>query len=370
LLKKIFTLAPYLVIILSLTSCSIDLSQPVPATSPTRNSITVSTPSSSQSDSTRPVTWAGLNLTGKLVYSRVSSSDDVSALSMETLDLVTGEIKKIFTAPEDGWIYYSTVSPDGKQLIISYVPPSANNPSHNQALYTLPMDGSTPPKLMVMPPTDSDQYIQVEWSPDGKYLYFVHNNYETQPANQIFPSYQIFRMTYPDGQPAQIADNAFWPRISPDSSKMVYVSLDPVGGKSELFLANADGTNAQAIKTDGLPDQGVKDAPVIAPDGQSIIFSAPSPEQSYQPNWLDQLMGVQIVKAHSLPSDWWSVPMTGGEVTRLTQIQATSLFGKMLPDKKHLVSFSMQGLFVMDLDGSNLTSLIPDPGGSTVDWLP
>ena len=79
-------------------------------------------------------------------------------------------------------------------------------------------------------------------------------------------------------------------------------------------------------------------------------------------------MGVQIVKAHSIPSDWWSIPITGGTATRLTQIQSTGLFGNLSPDGKHLVSFSMQGLFVMELDGSNLTSLMPDPGGSTVDW--
>jgi len=367
-MRKIISTALYLLITISLIGCAIDVSQPVPATAPPTATLVGSTPASS--GSTRPVTWAGLNLTGRLVYSRVSSDNDISALSIETLDLATGEINKIFTAPEDAGIYYSSVSPDGKQLVISYVPPTAANPARNQALYVLPMDGSVPPKLLVTPPTDYDQYIQVEWSPDGKYLYYVHNNYKTQPADQIYPSYQIFRMAYPNGQPEQIVDNAFWPRISPDSSKLVYVSLDPVAGTSELFLANADGTNAQIVNMGGSQNIGIKDAPVFSPDGHSIIFSAPSPAQSYQPNWLDKIMGVQIVKAHNVPSDWWSVPITGGEPTRLTQIQSTNLYASMSPDHKHLVSFSLQGLFVMELDGSNLTSLIPDPGGSTVNWLP
>lgn len=372
-MKKFLSIAIAIVIFLSLVSCSVDLNQPAPAaaTPPANNP---NTPGAaldpSQSGSTLPVTWAGLNLTGRLVYTRLSSSNDVSALSVESLDLVTGGIKTIFTAPGDGWIYYSTVSPDGREVIISYVPPSANNSARNQALYILPIDGSTPPKLLVTPPTNADQYIQVEWSPDGKYLYFVHNNYETQPAGQIFPSYQILRMAYPDGQPEQIVDKAFWPRISPDSTKMVYTSLDPDAGTSELYLANADGTNPQVINTGDSKNQGIKDAPLFAPDGQSIIFSAPSPAQSYQPNWLDKLMGVQIAEAHSIPSDWWSVPITGGTPTRLTQLQSTNLFGRIAPDKKHLISFSAQGMFVMELDGSNLTSLIPDSGGTTVDWLP
>ncbi len=357
-----FCLVVYLLIAVSLIGCSVDLSQPVPTAVSPIATLSDATPSSPSSGSTtRPVTWANLNLTGRLVYSRASSDNDASVVNVETLNLVTGEINKIFTVPDDGGIYYSSVSPDGKQLVISYVPPTATNSARNQALYVLPMDGSAPPKLLVTPPTDYDQYIQVEWSPDGKYLYFVHNNYKTQPADQIYPTYEIYRMAYPDGQPEQIVKHAFWPRISPDSSKLVYVSLDPVAGTSELFLANADGTNPQVVNMGSSQNIGIKD---------TLIFSAPSPEQSYQPNWLDKLMGVQIVKAHSIPSDWWSVPVTGGNPKRLTQIQSTNLYGSISPDNKHLVSFSMQGLFVMDLDGSNLTSLIPDPGGSTVNWLP
>jgi Tol biopolymer transport system component len=367
-MRKNFSVMLCLLLTLSLISCSIDVSQPATANSPSNTIEVVSTPNPSAS--TGSVTWGGLSLTGHLVYSRVSSNNDISELSIETLDLATRETRKIFTAPDDAWVYYSAVSPDGKQLIISYVPPSASNPSRNQALYQLPMDGSAAPQLVVTPPTEFDQYIQVEWSPDGKYLYYVHNNYKAQAADQIFPSYEIYRMAYPDGQPEQIANNAFWPRVSPDSSKLVYVSLDPVSGTSELFLANTDGTNALVIKTGSSQDPGIKDAPFFSPDGQTIIFSAPSPEQSYQPTWLDRLMGVQIVKAHSIPSDWWSVPITGGAPTRLTQIQSTNLFARMSPDNQHLVSFSMEGLFVMELDGSNLTSLMPDPGGSTVSWLP
>jgi len=359
----------FTILILTTSGCAIELSQqpvatPLPVDTPTAAS------TSSPADSTKPVTWAALNLTGRVVYSRVSSNDDISALSVETLDLITGGIKTIFTAPEDAWIYYAAVSPDGNQLVISYVPPSSTNPDRNQALYILPIDGSAPPHLLIKPPTAFDQYIQVEWSPDGKYLYYVYSNYNTQPADQIYPSYKIFRMAYPDGQPEQIAENAFWPRVSPDSSKLVYVSLDPNTGTGDLFLANADGTNAQAIKIDGAEPPGIKDAPIFAPDGRSILFSAPSPQQSYHPNWIDRFMGVQIAKAHSIPSDWWSVPITGGAPTRLTNIQATGLFGSIAPDQKHLVSYSMNGLFVMDLDGSNLTSLIPDPGGSTVNWIP
>ena len=82
-------------------------------------------------------------------------------------------------------------------------------------------------------------------------------------------------------------------------------------------------------------------------------------------------MGIQVAKAHSIPSDWWSVPLSGGVPTRLTNIQTINLFASRLPDNKHIVSVSGDGLFVMNLDGSNLTQLVTDSGvHGTVRWIP
>lgn len=132
-----------------------------------------------------------------------------------------------------------------------------------------------------------------------------------------------------------IVDHAFWPRISSDSSKLVYVSLVPVSGLNELFIANADGSNSRKVSFSGAWIPDIIDAPIFSPDGQSILFSAPGPSQSYQPNWFEKLMEIQVAKAHSVPSDWWSVPISGGTPTRLTNIQTINLFASILPDKKH-----------------------------------
>ena len=120
-----------------------------------------------------------------------------------------------------------------------------------------------------------------------------------------------------------------------------------------------------------LDHHAIIDAPILSPDGQAVIFSAASPSQTYQPNWLDRLMGVQVVHAHNVPSDWWSVPISGGTSTRLTQLQTIKLFADISPDQKHIVSLSGEGVFVMDADGSNLTQLLFDPGVSgTLSWIP
>ena len=82
-------------------------------------------------------------------------------------------------------------------------------------------------------------------------------------------------------------------------------------------------------------------------------------------------MGIKVARAHSIPSDWWSVPVTGGEVIRLTQIQTINLFASISPDQSGIASVSREGLFTMDLDGSDLTQLLFTPGVSgTVSWIP
>jgi Tol biopolymer transport system component len=293
-----------------------------------------------------------------------------SVARIQRLDLSTGTVATIFSGPPGGWIYYATISPDAKQLIMSYQPPPGSNSASNRILYSMPLDGTASPKPLFMPPTPDDHYTQVEWSPDGKYIYYVHYNH-TESGGQFYETYEIFRMAYPDGNSQKILDRAFWPRLSSDSSKLVYVSLDPVSGLNQLFTANADGSNAQKINFSGswIPD--IIDAPIFSPDHQSILFSSPGPSQSYQPNWVERVMGIQVAKAHSIPSDWWSVPVTGGAPTRLTNLQTINLFASLLPDNKHIVSVGGDGLFVMELNGSNLTGLLSDAGvHGTVSWIP
>jgi Tol biopolymer transport system component len=234
----------------------------------------------------------------------------------------------------------------------------------------MPLDASTEPQLLFTPPTPGDRYTQAEWSPDGKYIYYTHYN-QDEGEGQFFEDYNIIRMTYPEGEHKSILEHAFWPRVSPDSSRLVYVSLDPDSGRNELFVANADGSNPQRVALSSAQPLDIIDAPIFSPDGQSIWFSAPVPAQSSAPNFLDRFLGVQVVQAHNVPSDWWSVPISGGVPTRLTNIQTINLFASISPDQQHIASLSGDGIFVMDLDGSNLTQLLSDSGvHGTLSWIP
>jgi WD40 repeat protein len=372
-------MAWFLVFALALSSCSIEVEQPTVVT-PAFESVSTTLPSAEGTLQTNkvtrtqiPVTWGDLNLTGRLVYINGIVVDNVFILQTQVLDLTTGEITTIFDAPKYSWIYHVTVSPDNTQVLMSYSPPPGNEPV-DQDIYIMPLDGSQPPKLLFTPPKKEDDYIEVEFSPDGKYVYFTHVNYQIPPEpRQIYPLYEIYRMTFPEGQPEKIAEKAYWPRLSPDSSHIAYVSVDLFTRGNKLFVADANGENPHEVEITGPRIPDIKDAPIFSPDGQSLIFSADVPVQSYQPNWFDKLMGIHVAKAHgNVPSDWWSVPITGGEMTQLTNIQSLGLFASFAPDGKYIASYSLNGIFVMKPDGSELTMLIPNPQSvpGTVAWIP
>ena len=356
-----------LIFTLLVCGCSIEIDQTSEVPAPVSPPPISSSPSLPVTQA--PITWAHLNLTGKLVYLSSTTEGDKIASEVQILDLATGNIATIFKA-SPAWVYYATVSPDSKTLVISYSPPRKANSSSSRSLYVIPLDSSAEPQPLFTPPTPSDRYTQAEWSPDGKFVYYVHYNQEEREG-QLLEDYDISQMTYPEGKHKRILEHAFWPRVSLDSARLVYVSLDPDSGQNELFIANADGSNPQPVALSGLQVPEIIDAPILAPDGQSILFSAPVPAQSYSPNFLEKVMGIQVAHAHNVPSDWWSVPVTGGVPTRLTNIQTINLFASVSPDRQHIASLSGEGIFVMDLDGSNLTQLLSDPGvHGTLSWIP
>jgi len=360
-----------LIFTMAICSCTIDINQPsAPAPSVlSGGNLTSQTTNGTLSPSITiiPVTWGGLNLSGKLVYTSAVFHNQSVTTGIRLLDLTTGIVTTIFQAPKGGWVDAVAVSPEHQQMILSYAPPT-NTPSGGpRALYRLPMDASGSPQLLFTPASEYDQYYQPEWSPDGHFLYFTHLN-----INQGVLAYEIWRMPVPNGKPEKLADKASWPRVSDDGSRLVYVWINPGTGVNRLVVAKADGTNASKIPIKGSPTS-IIDAPMFSADNQSIFFSAPNPGQTAAPGIVPVQLNLAKPWANgSIPSDWWSVPATGGKIKRITDIRSLALFGTYSPDKKQIALYSADGIFVMNPDGSGLTVVVKEVGqvGGTVSWIP
>ncbi len=179
-------------------------------------------------------------------------------------------------------------------------------------------------------------------------------------------------MAYPAGDPQTVIDGGFWPSLSSDGGRLVYASVDPITAKNKLFVSNADGSQGREVPIEGGPAKGIIDAPMFLQGDRTILFSAPPPQQQVlAPTWSDRVLGISVVSAHAaIPSDWWSVPIDGGAPQRLTQLNAFALSASLSPDGRYVASFSSDGIFVMQPDGTGLTSIVEAGAGipGTISW--
>jgi Tol biopolymer transport system component len=374
-LRDIFLLAG---LILFLTACSVELSQSTSAPRPSAAAPTVTVESNSNAASPEAPAWANLNLNGQLVViTSTFSSKGVQPITfnLAKLDLDSGRLAQLFHAPDQAWVTAASISPDGQKIIIAYAPPP--EPGEIQfgysGLYQLSADGSGEPQAVLERADPKESYASPLWSPDGRYLYYVHLRTTEAESGGSVTTYAIERLTFPDGKPETVVDGAFWPRLSPDGSKLVYITYNSASFSNALYVSDADGQNPILI----LPSAtfSAVDAPVFSPDGEAVLFSAVGSGPATSLSWLDQLFGVQIASAassaHNVPSDWWQVSVKGEGLKRLTKLYEIGLYGAFAQDGQHLAFVSTNGLYVMEPDGGHVVPVLDHVGMSgTVSWIP
>jgi Tol biopolymer transport system component len=378
-------LLPSLIASLALLSaCSVELSNvatPVPNSPPPASPTQAPanpqpTPAASAPAPTTPPddapAWASLDLTGRIVFTQAQQG-------VWELDLATGAVKSIFVPPDttSSWVNGATVSPDGKQIMIAYAPPpKAGEVQFGYTdLYLLPADGSAPPQPFLERQDRRESLFNPEWSPDGQYVYYAHLKRiavpGTNPQEYRF-QYDTERVNVSSRRVEIIAQNAYWPRLSADGKRIVYVAFSEDFFGNYLLVDDADGGNGQRVPG-GEQFQAI-DAPLFTPDGSAILFSAVSGSAAAHTrpslSWIDWLTGVQAASAHNVPSDWWSIPTAGGEARQITKIFEVGLYGDFAPDGRHMAFLSLGGLLVMTPDGQNMTNLFKQGTYGTVDWVP
>jgi hypothetical protein len=368
------------VLLLTLTACSINLSeatQPpptlpatvVPATAAlTAEALPTEAPTSNAPE------WAVLNLSGQLVFTQPK-------FGLSQLDLTTGALTTRWALPENGWLTAAALAPQGDQFLLAYgPPPPAGLPQLGYTdLYLLPAEAAeaAEPQPLLTRALLQESFFNPLWSPDGQWIYYTHFTSNPPPAETPAPGtpapapfvYAIERKPMPAGDAEVLVLNAFWPALSPDGAHLAYVTFDPTTSANDLFIANADGTDPRPVLVPGTFE--AVDAPLFTPDGQAILFSAVGEGPT---SLLDNLLGVSAVfaasSAHNVPSDWWRVDITGQNLTRLTRMYDTGLFGAYAADGRYLAFMSGTGLWAMAADGGEVIPLVGLATFGTLEWAP
>jgi eukaryotic-like serine/threonine-protein kinase len=118
-------------------------------------------------------------------------------------------------------------------------------------------------------------YSALVFSPDGDYIYYSHTELASGPASQEF---DLFRTPVLGGTPQMLVKDVDTnPSFSSAGQSFVFGRAnDPVPGKYNLVIANADGSNERVIDSDSVAASDL-DKPTWSPDGKVMAVLQPYP---------------------------------------------------------------------------------------------
>lgn len=304
---------------------------------------------------------ADLGLSGRIVYSQGSEG-------LWEVDLESGSISQLWKLTEGGFLSGVAVSPDGRELAISYAPQS-DSPIPRADIYIANGDGSDAHPLLLHR-SIYESFDHPTWSPDGNWIYFTRTDVlidDDQGAG--IPVVNVERILAGGGEPELVIEDAEQVDFSVDGSRMTFLRFNQETSKRSLWVANADGTEPM----ESLSDTAFFDlaSPRLSPEGATVAFSGSgdlsigaAPVRSL---WAG-FFGVQPAYAHGLPWDYYTMPAQGGEIKKISSWGTDGAVLAWSTDRENLALMHQGGLFVTVWNEPALTLLDETPNHGGVDW--
>jgi Tol biopolymer transport system component len=206
--------------------------------------------------------------TGKAMIAFVTADYSIREMTLSLIEPVSGKITPLL---KDGYFFYPMLSPDGRHIAFLGEHPREGI----QNVYVMNTDGSELRLLFeAKPKAGGPRYKplgQVAWSPDSNEIFYGAVDGTRRPAG-------FFRLKLDSDEPEQILFEDFkffygtWITASPDGSRVaINVAIDDKPGR-QIYIANADGSNAQPI-TATMPNGQPIDELVWSPDGQKTLLN-------------------------------------------------------------------------------------------------
>jgi Tol biopolymer transport system component len=211
---------------------------------------------------------------------------------------------------------------------------TANLKGRSWELYTMRPDGSDRRKLTKTGSQDTSSYSP-DYSPDGTMIAFH--------APSDSGDYAIWTVNADGSGLRQVTHDPghteLWPNWSPDGSKLLFSRTDRYG-YVQIVVINADGSGDMKILTTGRNDGFM---PMWTPDGAQIVFGSARKGQT-SAVWIMNADGSnpRQLTATAMMASPWDISPDGTRIV-ITDNQNTA--------------FLPTSIYLIDLDGSNLTPL-------------
>ncbi|MCC7106683.1 MAG: PD40 domain-containing protein [Chloroflexi bacterium] len=277
-----------------------------------------------------------------------------------TIDVAAGKSTSIFTYGQAEAVSAAAWSPDHRSIVIAFYHRHAGENASSGELYLIDPDGSNL-RPLVGRARPGDVMDTPVWAPDGQSIYFSAAGLE-----QSRPFQRIQRATL-NGQLTTLVEGALGPDISPDGRYLTFLQDQ----RGDLGLSVMDLTTGAARSIVAPGTYPMLAGPRFSPDGQKIavaIMNSPlaSPSGDGPFGWLLP----SAAYAHGNPWDIWTVPVSGGEPTRLTNVNADDPYPIWSPDGQFLAYWSITGLSVFPVTGGGVAQVTTEGGYGSGGWIP
>jgi Tol biopolymer transport system component len=304
---------------------------------------------------------ATLELEGRLVYSQGPEG-------LWEVELESGRISQLWDLAEGGFLSGIAVSPDGREVAMSYAPQS-DSPIPRADIYIADGDGSNAQPLLLHR-SIYESFDHPVWSPDGNWIYFTRSDVLIDDVQGTgIPVVNVERISAGGGEPELVIVDAEQPNFSANGSRMTYLRFNMETSTRSLWVANADGSEPMQ----SLPDTTFFDIsnPRLSPNGEMVAFAGSGEmilgAESPRSFWA-RLFGVQPANAHGLPWDYYTMPAKGGEISKISSWGTDGAVLAWSRDGDNLALMHQGGLFVTGWNEPRLTLLTETPNHGGVDW--
>jgi dipeptidyl aminopeptidase/acylaminoacyl peptidase len=141
------------------------------------------------------------------------------------------------------------------------------------------------------------------------------------------------------------------PAWSPDGTMIAFEGVD-AGIAPDIYVMKADGSDVRRLTNDPADDQ----YPQWSPDSSTIVYNNVGDRIDQDPQF-------------SSSNEIWSIPVAGGNPTRLTTAPGFDAHPNYSPDGSQIVYFRSDGMWMMDADSTNPHRVL-NGGGFTPRWSP
>lgn len=284
--------------------------------------------------------------------------------------------QKVIGSPDNkGFVQEPAWSPDGKQIVYTYLVPFDTSGLPSQDLLLANADGSQP-KTVIAHQVPGETFSMPTFSTDGRFIYYSHTTPIFKDKQIVNATVKLERYDLQGKQASAVADDASLAAANPDGKRIAFVHTDPDTFQQSLVVSDLDGQNAATVVPGNALGGGIY-SPAWTRDGARILFDVPNffagngvrtPAAGTIARLFDALLGVQVAEAHGPPWDFWIVDADGKNLKRMTEIGEDMPYAVFAPDGKQWAFMGLAGIYILDADGQNIHSLMRDGGHGRLDW--